>query len=25
VIKPGQDEMHPFTPTGDRVGSGRGA
>ena len=23
VIKPGQDEMHPFTPTGDRVGSGR--
>jgi len=25
VIKPGQDEMHPFTPTGDRVGAGRGA
>jgi glutamine amidotransferase len=23
VIKPGQDEMHPFTPTGDRVGSSR--
>jgi len=23
VIKPGQDEMHPFAPTGDRVGSGR--
>jgi predicted glutamine amidotransferase len=23
VIKPGQDEMHPFTPTGDRVGSAR--
>jgi predicted glutamine amidotransferase len=23
VIKPGQDEMHPFTPTGERVGSGR--
>jgi predicted glutamine amidotransferase len=23
VIKPGQDEVHPFTPTGDRVVSGR--